>query len=151
VCDARKIRRSELVTNLGAIGTVLAAFLTSRVTSSGWETMATWLDGISMVTAPMRPANWGSASGGLVVGGDQVPRRQGLPHGGVHHVGERRAGDADSEPSDLLLELRANRPFMISRSRFSIGSSLCAGSRRLPGGHRPATMTHRAVTGVSAS
>src|SRR5689334_23413058 len=34
-------------------------------TSAGWETIATWLDGISTVVAPMRDANMRSASGGI--------------------------------------------------------------------------------------
>src|SRR6202011_4586714 len=33
---------------------VSAAASMSRTTSSGWETMATWLDGTSTVTAPIR-------------------------------------------------------------------------------------------------
>src|ERR1700733_10146344 len=37
----------------------------SWATSLGWETIATWLDGISTVVAPMRLANWRSASGGI--------------------------------------------------------------------------------------
>ena len=36
-----------------------------RATSPGWETIATWLDGISTVAAPMRAANCRSASGGI--------------------------------------------------------------------------------------
>jgi len=32
---------------------------------TGWETIATWLVGISTVVAPMRAANWHSASGGM--------------------------------------------------------------------------------------
>src|ERR1700677_2933599 len=36
----------------------------SPATSLGWETIATWLDGISTVVAPMRVANRRSASGG---------------------------------------------------------------------------------------
>src|SRR3984885_2265782 len=36
----------------------------SCVTSPGWETIATWLEGISTVVAPMRLANKRSASGG---------------------------------------------------------------------------------------
>ena len=31
---------------------------------TGWETIATWLDGISTVVAPIRAANCRSASGG---------------------------------------------------------------------------------------
>ena len=34
-------------------------------TSAGWETIATWLDGISTVVAPIRAANCRSASGGI--------------------------------------------------------------------------------------
>src|SRR5258707_12781341 len=37
----------------------------SWATSPGWETIGTWLDGISMVVARMRAANWRSASGGI--------------------------------------------------------------------------------------
>src|SRR6201993_3968627 len=37
----------------------------SWATSPGWETIATWLDGISTVVAPMRLANRRSASGGI--------------------------------------------------------------------------------------
>src|SRR5580700_11602976 len=36
----------------------------SWATSWGWETIATWLAGISVVVAPMRVANRRSASGG---------------------------------------------------------------------------------------
>src|SRR5690348_14871847 len=36
----------------------------SWATSPGWETIATWLEGISTVVAPMRAANCRSASGG---------------------------------------------------------------------------------------
>ena len=36
----------------------------SWATSPGWETIATWLDGISTVVAPMRAANCRSAAGG---------------------------------------------------------------------------------------
>src|SRR6266571_8613866 len=53
-------------TGYGAGGTELpAAVVMSWVTSAGWETMATWLDGTSMVVAPMRLANSRSASGGM--------------------------------------------------------------------------------------
>jgi hypothetical protein len=34
-------------------------------TASGWETMATCPEAISTVVAPIRPANWRSASGGI--------------------------------------------------------------------------------------
>jgi len=44
---------------------VSAAVLMSLATSSGWETIATWLEGTSMVVAPMRLANRRSASGGI--------------------------------------------------------------------------------------
>lgn len=44
---------------------VSAAAVISCVTSAGWETMATWLEGTSMVVAPMRLANARSASGGM--------------------------------------------------------------------------------------
>jgi len=37
----------------------------SCATSSGWETIATWPDATSIVVAPMRAANWRSASGGI--------------------------------------------------------------------------------------
>src|SRR5260370_25715152 len=45
-----------------AVTAACAAALMSCTTSSGWETIATWLDGTSMVVAPMRLANrrWGS-------------------------------------------------------------------------------------------
>src|SRR5206468_6241379 len=33
--------------------------------SAGWETIGTWLDGISTVVAPIRSANRRSASGGI--------------------------------------------------------------------------------------
>src|SRR5690349_21512335 len=42
-----------------------AADVISCVTSAGWETMATWLAGTSLVVAPMRLANRRSASGGM--------------------------------------------------------------------------------------
>src|ERR1700722_17224844 len=45
-------------------GTASAAISMSRATSSGWETIATWLDGISTVVAPIRAANCRSAAGG---------------------------------------------------------------------------------------
>jgi hypothetical protein len=49
-----------------AAGTSLAADDSmSWATSSGWETIATWLDGTSTVVAPIRAANWRSASGGM--------------------------------------------------------------------------------------
>src|SRR5215218_10250377 len=41
------------------------AVLMSCRTSSGWETMATWLVGTSTVVAPMRAANCRWASGGI--------------------------------------------------------------------------------------
>src|SRR6266851_722123 len=44
---------------------VSAAAVINCVTSAGWETMATWLEGTSMVVAPMRLANSRSASGGM--------------------------------------------------------------------------------------
>src|ERR1700730_9410394 len=47
-----------------AAGTVSAAVWMSWATSSGWETIATWLEAISMVVAPIRAANIRSASGG---------------------------------------------------------------------------------------
>src|SRR6266581_6827624 len=37
----------------------------SCTTSCGWDTIATWLDGTSAVVAPIRAANWRSASGGM--------------------------------------------------------------------------------------
>src|SRR5260370_24345587 len=37
----------------------------SWATSRGWETIGTWLDGISMLVAPMRSANCRSAAGGI--------------------------------------------------------------------------------------
>src|SRR5258705_13034389 len=43
----------------------LAASTMSSVTSAGCDTIATWLDGTSTVVAPMRLANWRSASGGI--------------------------------------------------------------------------------------
>src|SRR4029077_8719330 len=46
-------------------GTAWAAVLIRSTTSMGWETIATWLVGISTVVAPMRAANWRSASGGM--------------------------------------------------------------------------------------
>jgi hypothetical protein len=49
---------------LGA-GASGAAASMNCVTSAGWETIATWLDGISVVTACMRLANWRSAAGGI--------------------------------------------------------------------------------------
>src|SRR5438132_12180501 len=42
-----------------------AAVSMSVATSSGWETIATWLDGTSTVVAPIRLANSRSASGGI--------------------------------------------------------------------------------------
>src|SRR2546427_11464763 len=48
-----------------AAPTAAAAFSISSATSSGWETIATWLDGISTVVAPIRDANMRSASGGI--------------------------------------------------------------------------------------
>ena len=42
-----------------------AAFLMSCSTSSGWETMATWLVAISTLVAPTRGANCRWASGGI--------------------------------------------------------------------------------------
>ena len=48
-----------------AVWTASAAVLMSWVTSSGWETIATWPAGISTVMAPMRLANCRSASGGI--------------------------------------------------------------------------------------
>src|SRR6185312_12415946 len=42
-----------------------AAFVMSCSTSSGWETMATWLVAISTLVAPMRGANCRWASGGI--------------------------------------------------------------------------------------
>src|SRR2546422_11470650 len=47
-----------------AAPTAAAAFSISSATSAGWETIATWLDGISTVVAPIRDANMRSASGG---------------------------------------------------------------------------------------
>jgi hypothetical protein len=45
--------------------TLVAAISMSCTTASGWETMATWLVATSTVVAPMRLANWRSASGGM--------------------------------------------------------------------------------------
>src|SRR5258708_38926234 len=55
------IRRGQAVDR----GQVSAAVLMSWATSSGCETIATWLDGTSTVVAPMRLAKWRSASGGI--------------------------------------------------------------------------------------
>src|SRR6266852_2364471 len=44
--------------------TCSAAFAINCVTSVGCETIATWLEGISVVVAPIRVANWRSAAGG---------------------------------------------------------------------------------------
>ena len=40
-----------------AAPTLSAALSTSSATSAGWETIATWLEGISVVVAPIRAAN----------------------------------------------------------------------------------------------
>src|SRR5438270_13949430 len=48
-----------------AVTTACAAVSMSCTTSSGWETIATWLAGTSTVVAPMRLANRRSASGGI--------------------------------------------------------------------------------------
>lgn len=48
-----------------AAPTSVAARAISSATSVGWDTIATWLEGISTVVAPMRAANWRSASGGI--------------------------------------------------------------------------------------
>src|SRR6266516_3936016 len=45
--------------------TASAADSMSWATSPGWETIGTWLEGISTVVAPMREANCRSASGGI--------------------------------------------------------------------------------------
>src|SRR4051794_1999107 len=50
----------------GETGTAAAAVSMRFRTSSGWETMATWFDDVSMVVAPIRLANDRSASGGIV-------------------------------------------------------------------------------------
>src|SRR2546428_6162529 len=47
-----------------AVTTACVAVLMSCTTSSGWETIATWLAGTSTVVAPMRLANRRWASGG---------------------------------------------------------------------------------------
>src|SRR5712671_5000934 len=47
-----------------AVAAARAAVLMSCTTSCGWETIATWLDGTSMVVAPIRLANRRWASGG---------------------------------------------------------------------------------------
>src|SRR5260221_14296328 len=47
-----------------AVAAACAAVLMSCTTSCGWETIATWLDGTSMVVAPIRLANRRWASGG---------------------------------------------------------------------------------------
>src|SRR5258708_37929548 len=47
-----------------AVAAACAAVWMSCTTSCGWETIATWLDGTSMVVAPIRPANRRWASGG---------------------------------------------------------------------------------------
>src|SRR4029078_470378 len=41
------------------------AFSIRSTTSPGWETIATWLEAISTVAAPIRAANCRSASGGI--------------------------------------------------------------------------------------
>src|SRR6266436_2526147 len=48
-----------------AAAQVSAAALIRSVTSAGCEAIATWLDGTSMVVAPILAANWRSASGGM--------------------------------------------------------------------------------------
>src|SRR2546428_5989335 len=48
-----------------AVTATCAAVSMSFTTSSGWETIATWLVGTSTVVAPMRLANSRSASGGI--------------------------------------------------------------------------------------
>src|SRR5205807_4702205 len=47
-----------------AVTAACVAVSMSFATSSGWETIATWLDGTSTVVAPMRLANRRWASGG---------------------------------------------------------------------------------------
>src|SRR5260370_16389965 len=47
-----------------AVAAARAAVLMSCTTSCGWETSAAWLEGTSMVVAPMRLANRRWASGG---------------------------------------------------------------------------------------
>jgi len=50
----------------GQVATGAAAAVSmSLTTSSGWETIGTWLVGTSTVVAPMRLANTRSASGGI--------------------------------------------------------------------------------------
>jgi Methyladenine glycosylase len=53
------------VSGRAAAPTAAAAFSIKSTTSSGWETIATWLEGISTVVAPTRDANMRSASGGI--------------------------------------------------------------------------------------
>src|SRR5258708_35782748 len=48
-----------------AARTACAADSISLVTSSGWETIATWLDATSTAVAPIRLANKRSTSGGI--------------------------------------------------------------------------------------
>src|SRR5205823_6130270 len=49
----------------GALAAARAAASTSSTTASGWETIATWLEGTSTVSAPIRSANIRSASGAI--------------------------------------------------------------------------------------
>src|ERR1700683_1678368 len=55
----------------------------SCATSPGWETIATWLEGISTVVAPMRLANMRSASGGSAWSSTATRYQD----GGVFHAG----------------------------------------------------------------
>src|SRR6187401_581203 len=56
---------SDQTSAVSGTATDSAAVLTSIVTSSGCDTIATWLVGTSTVVAPMRLANCRSASGGI--------------------------------------------------------------------------------------
>src|SRR5216684_2794077 len=76
-----------------AVAAACAAVLMSCTTSSGWETIATWLDGTSTVVAPIRLAKTlGIGRERLVIRGDQVPGWQRFPGRNTYHVLEGGRG-----------------------------------------------------------
>jgi hypothetical protein len=94
--------------------------------------MATCPEAISTVVAPMRLANWafGVRRDRLVVLGDQVPGRQGLPGRDAHDVAERgqrsvRRCGARVRPRSMSLIARALTPEVSAAS-----SSVMPAARR---------------------
>jgi hypothetical protein len=81
----------------------------SCTTSSGWDTIATWLDGISTVAAPMRAANWRSASGAIASSWAATKQLASRARRRIHGAGTDPASDLARQREVVGAFLAASR------------------------------------------